>query len=293
MKRRDSWATEDWIRELDKVISLGRGWLVVQSPRSEGEIPSLNAAKQLAEEACEFASCISAAMNLNHKVAAYANLRPLVDRLLHAARFFEEPEDTSAWAYWSAAELSQLVHNVLREGAVNPEDRVGMRSLLQNGRHWNRSESGKDQQLLKPSSYEWHSILKALTNDANPRLKGAYDIASTYVHPTYRGPNASDPGVKYVLQQAILITSATIILCAAAFTPFEDNQASYQVDPTLIELLQELTDFLGGPGRIDFVGAMTNPPEGSNSAQMLHLYGATLVGFVFDREVIKGQPRFS
>ena len=60
MKRRDSWSTEEWIHELDNVISMGRGWLGGLPPRSEGEIPSANAAKQLAEEACEFASCISA-----------------------------------------------------------------------------------------------------------------------------------------------------------------------------------------------------------------------------------------
>ena len=83
MKGRDSWATEEWLRELDKVIRMGRGWLGVLPPRTEGEIPSVNAAKQLAEETCEFASCISAAIHLDHKVAAYANLRPLVDRLLH------------------------------------------------------------------------------------------------------------------------------------------------------------------------------------------------------------------
>ena len=59
MKRRDSWSTEEWIHELDNVISMGRGWLGGLPPRSEGEIPSANAAKQLAEEACEFASCIS------------------------------------------------------------------------------------------------------------------------------------------------------------------------------------------------------------------------------------------
>ena len=53
MKPKDSWSTEEWIRELDKVISLGRGWLGVLPSRSEGEIPSVNAAKQLAEEVCE------------------------------------------------------------------------------------------------------------------------------------------------------------------------------------------------------------------------------------------------
>ena len=293
MKRKESWTTEEWLCELDKVIRMGRGWLGVLPPRSEGEIPSLNAAKQLAEEACEFASCISAAIHLDHKVAAYANLRPLVDRLLHAARFFEEPMDTIDWAYWSMAEINQHVNNALSQGSVNSHDREPMRGLLQDIRHWNRTESGKDQRMPKPSKYEWETIRKALTADANPRLKSAYDITSTYVHPTYRGPNAPDPGVKYVMEQAIWITSATVIMCAAAFTPFEDNSASYRVDPNLIELLEELTEFLAEPGRIDFAGTTTNPPKGVNSAQMLYLYGAMLFSFVFGRDVIKGQPRMS
>ena len=38
MKPKDSWSTEEWIRELDKVISLGRRWLGVLPSRSEGEI---------------------------------------------------------------------------------------------------------------------------------------------------------------------------------------------------------------------------------------------------------------
>ena len=226
MKGRDSWATEEWLRELDKVIRMGRGWLGVLPPRTEGEIPSVNAAKQLAEETCEFASCISAAIHLDHKVAAYANLRPLVDRLLHAARFFEEPENTVDWAYWSAAEFYRLASSALSQGSVNSQDREPMRGLLQDIRHWNRTESGKDRKMLKPGQYAWQSILQAITDEANPRLKSAYDITSTYVHPTYRGANAPDPGVKYVLETAIWTTSATIILCAASFTPFEENQAS-------------------------------------------------------------------
>ena len=293
MNRKESWTTEEWLCELDKVIRMGRGWLGVLPPRTEGEIPSVNVAKQLAEEACEFASCISAAIHLDHKVAAYANLRPLVDRLLHAAWFFEEPMDTVAWAYWSMAEINQHMNNALSQGSVNSHDHEPMRGLLQDIRHWNRTESGKDQRMHKPSKYVWEKIRKSITDDANPRLKSAYDITSTYVHPTYRGPNAPNLGVEYVMEQAIWMTSATIILCASSFILFEDNSASYRVDPNLIELLQELTGFLVEPGRTDFAGIMTNPPEGVNSAQMLYLYGAMLLSFVFGRGVINGQPRMS
>ena len=250
---------------------------------------SVNAAKQLAEETCQFASSISGAIKLNHKVSAYANLRPLLDRFLHAARFFEEPMDTVTWSYWSMAEINRLVNNALSQGAVNPQDREPMRELLRVVRHWNRSESGQDRQMSKPSRYEWNRILRELVNDANPRLEGAYDITSTYVHPTYRGPNTPDLGTKYVLEQAIWITSATLIVCGAALMPHEDGPTANQANPHLLEVLEMLRSFLGG--NVDFVGAAKNPPEGVSSAQMLYLYGSMLVEFAFGRDVIKGQPR--
>ena len=73
MRRRDSWSTEEWIVELDKVIEAGGRWLEGLPPRSEGENPAVSAAKQLAVEACEFASSVSAAAQRSHWVSAYAN----------------------------------------------------------------------------------------------------------------------------------------------------------------------------------------------------------------------------
>ena len=291
MKHRYSQTTAEWVEELDKVIYMSRGWLAALPPRSEGEVLMVNAAKQLAEEACEFASSISGAIHLNHKISAYANLRPLVDRLLHATRFFEEPQNTVDWAYWSVAELNQSVNNALSQGSVNPEDHDAMRSLLQNFRQWNRTESGKERQMFKPSKYSWHKTLKAITEEANSRLRSAYDITSTYVHPTYRGPNAPDPGAGYVLEQAIWITSATIIICAGALKHAEDDWTAYQVDPYIRQLLETQFKFLTKARDDD--GVFMKLLEDMNDAQMLYLYSTMLVSFVFGRDVIKGQPRLN
>ena len=289
MRRRDSWSTEEWIVELDKVIEAGGRWLEGLPPRSEGENPAVNAAKQLAEEACEFASSVSAAAQRSHWVSAYANLRPLVDRLLHAARFFEEPEITVDWLYWSTAEINRLVNNASSQGAVNAVDRDGMLRLQKDIRHWNRTESGKDQKMLKPSQYAWHDMSKAMTAEANSRLRGAFDITSTYVHPTYRGPNAPDPGVRYVMGQAVWMTCATIIICGAALMHGEDDWAGYGVDPYLVQVVELLDTFFGE--RFVLAGKVKNPFEGMSSAQVLYVHASMLVESVFGREVINGLPR--
>lgn len=289
MRRRDSWSAEEWIDELDKVIEVGGRWLGGLPPRSEGENPAVNAAKQLAEEVCEFASSVSAAAQRSHWVSAYANLRPLVDRLFHAARFFEEPENTVAWFYWSTAEINRLVSNALSQGSVNGGERDGMRSLLNDFRHWNRTECGKDQKMLKPRQYAWHDISRAMTGEANSRLRNAFDITSTYVHPTYRGHNAPDPEVRYVMGQAVWMTCATIIIFGAALMHGEDDWDSCGVDGYLMQVV-ELLDTFFDEGFV-LAGKVKNPFEGMSSAQVLYLHASMLVEFVFGREVIEGLPR--
>ena len=288
MNHRNTWTTQDWLGGLDNVISIGQSWLQTLPPRIEDELRSINAAKQLADEVCQFASSISSALHLNHKVAAYANLRPLLDRLFHAALFFEDLTRTSDWAYWSMAEINRLLNNALSQGAVNPSDRDAMRDLLRDIRHWNRTGSGTDRQMLRPSKYKWHETLEAMSRDANPRLKGAYDITSTYVHPTYRGPNEDDPGERYVLEQALWITAATLIICGASLILDQGDNPSYRADPHLLELIEVTTQFLTGFRHL--AGIMNNPPEGVTSAQILHIYAAMLFSFIYDREVIRGQP---
>ena len=166
-----AWHTHDWLIELDKIITFGQDWLCAQPLRSEADIPSVTAAKQIADEACQFASSISAAIKLNHTTAAYANLRPLVDRLFHAARFLENPMDAMDWAYWSNAELHRLLGAVLEGGSINPENRDAIRDIRRAIRHWNRDPAGKDRPMRKPGAYPWRQTLDALTKDAHPRLK--------------------------------------------------------------------------------------------------------------------------
>ena len=206
---------DELVSILDKVICSGKGWLQSLPPRHDGEIPSINAAKQLAEEACEFATSVSDAIKRGNKVAAYANERLLVDRFLHAARFFEESMDVIKWSYWSIAEINQLANNAMSQGAVNQQDQAPTRKLLQGIRHWNRSEAGKDRQMTKPSGYDWHRTRREIVDDSNARLKSNYDITSTYAHPTYRGDRSPDPGQEYVLEQADLIACSTFIICGA------------------------------------------------------------------------------
>ena len=198
--------------------------------------------------------------------------------------------DVVHWSYWSMAEISRQIGDALSQGAVNPQDHEAMRDLLQGIRHWNRTEDGKDRKMLRPGQYEWQQTLKAMTNDANPRLKGAYGITSSYVHPTYRGPSAPDPGVMYVMEQAIWITAATIIICGASMVPLEDQVPDGEVEPCLLELIGVLGRFLSGD--TNFAEKIKDPPDGITGAQVLYLYGAMLLAFVFGRDIIEGQPRF-
>ena len=282
---------DELVSTLDRVVCSGKGWLQSLPPRHDEEIPSINVAKQLAEETCEFATSLSDAIKRGHTVAAYANERLLVDRFLHAARFFEEPTDVTDWAYWSIAEINQLVNNAMSQGAVNPEDRQLTRELLQGIRHWNRSESDKDRQMFKPSEYKWHRTRRELVDDSNARLKSNYDITSTYVHPTYRGDRYPDPGQRYVLEQAIWIACSTFIICGATLIPEEDDLAAYHIDQHLLDLVGTLSYFL--TDSVDLANTLEHLSGGMDQAHMLYLYGSMLVTFVFGRDIIEGQPRFT
>ena len=281
---------DELVNILDKVLCSGKGWLQSLPPRHDGEIPSNNAAKQLAEEASEFATSLSDAIKRGHIVSAYANERLLVDRFLHAARFFEEPRDVVGWSYWSIAEINRLVSSAMSQGAVNPQDRELMRELLQVYRHWNRSESDKDRQMSKPSGYEWHRTRRELVDDSNARFKSNYDITSTYVHPTYRGDRSPDPGQEYVLEQAICIACSTFIICGATLISQEDDLATYHVDQHLLDLVETLNYFLADS--VKTADTLKHWSGGMDQAHMLILYGSMLVTFTFGRDIIEGQPRF-
>ena len=285
---KQSRTADDWVCLLDKVIGSGQGWLRSLPASDEDGIPSVSAGKQLAEEACEFATSISSAMKLGHKVSAYANLRLLSDRFLHAVRFFEKPADVVAWEYWSMAKINQLLNDAMSQGAVDPQHRETIRELQKTIRHWNRSESGNDCQMSKPSKYDWHLISRELVGDSDARFKGAYDITSTYAHPTYRGDNPPDPGQEYVLEQAVATTCFTLIICAASRVPLEDDPPSPHIDQHLLDLLETLDGFTADS--TNFAGAVKNPSSGVNEAQILYYCGTRLVKLVFGREVLSQQP---
>ena len=288
---RRSWNTQDWVNELDKVITFAQDWLSAQPPQSAADLPSVTAAKQIADETCQFASSISTAVKLNHTTAAYANLRPLVDRLFHAARFFENLMDAMAWAYWSNAELHRLLSAVLEGGSINPENRDAIRDILRAIRHWNRDPAGKDRQMRKPSTYPWSQTRQVLTNDAHPRLKSAYSLTSTYVHPTYRQATVPDLGVDYLLSQSLWVTAATVVICAASLAQSSPVLAAYSVDSNLLSLIDALSQFLARD--YGFTRLADNPPQGVQPSHVLYLYAAMLFSFIFGREIIKGQPRFT
>ena len=280
--------TDIWMDRLDRVINSGQGWGESLPPYSgDGEFPSITVAKQLASEVCEFAASISDAIKRDDKTAAYANLRPLLDRFLHIVWFFEEPLAVTDWTYWSIAEINQLVSDAMSQGAVNSQDREPMRELMRSIRHWNRSEElGEDRQMDRPSRYSWNDTRKKIIGDCNPRLKGAYGIASMYVHPTYHGTNSPDPGRDYVLEQAIWITCSAHIICGATLAMLEDSPADYRINQHLLDLLEMQNDFLSH--HLDFTGATGNQTEGPSAAQALHFYAAMLVKFVFGRDILNG-----
>ncbi len=192
------------------------------------------------------------------------------------------------WAYWSAAEMQQLVGNAKSQGVINPQDQES-RELMQSIRRWNRSEFGQDRPMSKPGAYKWHQTRRKLTNSANAGIKANYDIASTYVHPTYRGETSSDPEVEYVLDQAVWVTCATFVICGATRARY-DGPTAHQVDQHLLELIEVLDRLL--VGRVDISDVVRNPPKGANRGQMLYIYASVLVRFTFGRDLIEGQPSF-
>ena len=144
--------------------------------------------------------------------------------------------------------------------------------------------------MLRPGAYPWSKTLEALTNDANRASKAP--TASLHIRsPTYRQPTAPDLGVNYLLSQSLWITAATVIICAASLAHFAPVLAAYPVDSNLLSLIDALNQFLAGDH--DFTRLADNPPQGVQPSHVLYLYAAMLFSFIFDREIIKGQPRFT
>ena len=268
---------------LECVTKLGQEWMKSTKPRVDEEPIGANAAKQLAEEALQFATLIRIAAEAGYIVPAYANLRLLLDRLLHATQFFVEIEDVTAWMWWSAAEINKLAHDAMSQGAVNKENYEGMREMIGDIRHWNRTEDGKDQQMLKPNKYPWQQR-KDMAAIAEPRLSNIYKVASTYVHPTYRGHRPQTKGLIHALEQTIWITCFTLIICEATLQIYEEGEGrSNQIDQNILLLIEILNTFLRD--NINLAENIENPPTGVSKNQMFHIYTLLTAKFILGKEI--------
>ena len=268
---------------LEYVTKLGQEWMKSTKPRVDEEPIGANAAKQLAEEALQFATLIRIAAEAGYIVPAYANLRLLLDRLLHATQFFVEIEDVTAWMWWSTAEMNKLAHDAMSQGAVNKENYEGMREMIGDIRHWNRTEDGKDQQMLKPNKYPWQQR-KNMAAIAEPRPSNIYKVASTYVHPTYRGHRPQTKGLIHALEQTIWITCFTLIICEATLQIYEEGEGrSNQIDQNILLLIEILNTFLRD--NINLAENIENLPTGVSKNQMFHIYTLLTAKFILGKEI--------
>ena len=268
---------------LEYVTKLGQEWMKSTKPRVDEEPIGANAAKQLAEETLQFATLIRIAAEADYIVPAYANLRLLLDRLLHATQFFVEIEDVTAWMWWSAAEINKLAHDAMSQGAINKKNHEDIREMLGDIRHWNRTEDGKDQKMLKPSTYPWQQR-KDMAAIADPRPRNIYKVASTYVHPTYRGHTPQTKGLNYALEQAIWMTCCTLIVCEATLQIYEEGEKSTrQTDQNILLLIEILTDFL--KDNLNLAEKIKSPPSGVSESDMLHLYTLVTAKFILGKEI--------
>ncbi len=280
----ESWTEDEWVCLLEEVIAWGQGWLQSLPLRNENEIPSVSAAKQLSEEACEFATSISNAVKSSHMIAAFGNLRLLSDRLLHATWFFENPEDVTPWEYWSLAEIDKQISDAMSRGAADSPERESLRAIRKHIRHWNRSEEyGEDRLMSKPSEYDWNETRRELTKGATPRIRSSYAITSTYAHPTYRGHNPLDLSPKYVLKQAVISTCFTFIVSGAVLISLE-GEYSDDIDPHLHDLMKVLDLFIVSDNNLSAL--VRNPPSGLSEAKKFYICAAIVVMAVFGRNVI-------
>ena len=144
--------------------------------------------------------------------------------------------------------------------------------------------------MLRPGRYPWADTIGTLTDKAHPGLKSAYNITSTYVHPTYR-QLTPEPDIDYLITQAFWITSATIIISAASIAKTDPDFPNCQVDSNLLLLIDAVHQFLTGDS--DFSQSTHHPLRDIEPAKKLYVYALMLFSFVYDRDIIEGQPRFT
>ena len=253
----------------------------------------MNSAKQLVQESIEFATCVSKAMKAGHRTAAYANLRPLLDRLLHTVWFFENSERVLDWYYWSMAEVAITVDRATNQKASKAEDRQEMRELARQFRVWNQTESGKERKLEKPSKYDWHQIRRGLLDGSEVRLKVAYDLSSTYLHPTYRGDEAQELQQEYALERGTWMLCSTTIINAAQVSVEREDISEFPIDPDLDGLMKISMDALNDSAYIDQLHKAIREKHGDGMA--VHVWASILADFVGGTNILEleGLPKIT
>ena len=291
MPSRKTQTAEEWTATLDQAITYSEGWLSQQKPRSGREFPPVNSAKQLLRESIEFATCVNNAIRAGHRTAAYANLRPLLDRLLHTVWFFENQERVLDWYYWCKAETAALVDRAMSQKAINAEDREEMRKLARHFRLWNQTASGEERKLERPSKCDWHRIRQELLVKTEVRLQVAYDISSTYLHPTYRGDEAQELQQEYALERGTWMLCSTTIISAAQVSFEQEDVAKFPIDPNLDGLLKMSMGALNDAMYIVEANEAIRKEGGDGAA--LHCWASILAKFVGGTDILKGLPEIT
>ncbi len=241
-------------QKLDETIIKTRIWLDSLPPYHDKEFPSTSVAKQLASEAYEFATSVSDAIKRDNVVSAYANLRMLMDRAAYAARFVFDPTDLTEWARWSLAKLYYDLSNANSRGLMdNSADHgEGTKETLGWIRHWFRTDEGKDQIPPKPWTYPWETkyLRKQIIEGQNDYIRCTYDIASMYVHPTYRGADAINndciPSRTFPIFETARMLFFVFVVCKFTVVLFESDDEEDHGHAT-----QELRNMIDSWGKAD------------------------------------------
>ena len=210
------------LSRLHSVVDRVEDWMGHLEPRNEKEIPLLNAARQLLSESCQFATAVADCICRGNMIAAYSNLRPLIERKLHLKAFWEDPNLQGDWEQWGMAKLSNLISGRLSRHDFNPTQIPEARAVLQKLRHWNR-DTQSDRQLKRANSYSWGDRLREVYAAMTDEDRDLYNLCSTYLHPTYRGSADPELDAELVSRDAMRSLLEIFVWCAPLTRSCQDS----------------------------------------------------------------------
>ena len=186
--------------------------------RIEEQHSALNPMKILLSQGIEFAVVIRNCITRGYYVAAMANLRMLLERSLCAkSLLFNEG---FRWERESMSRKQSLIERQLQRESLPREDREYFRITLEKLRYWNRDEdTDKGRKLDRPSRRGRSDY------EVNSGEEEVWDLASTYVHPSYEGATRQerDPeAVSSVLRNASVFLLDLLIYQELARASTED-----------------------------------------------------------------------